>query len=99
MKWGHYATSRKVLGSSPDERDFFKLSNPSSRNMALTSNQPPTQMSTGSLTGGKGRPVHKADKLTAIREPTVYRKSRSLDVTQPCGPSRRVTGIALSFNK
>jgi hypothetical protein len=53
----HYATSQKVMGSSPDEVDFFfNLSNTSSHTMAL---------------GGKGRPAQKADNLTAICEPTV----------------------------
>jgi hypothetical protein len=34
----HYATSRKVAGSSPDEvTGFFNLPNPSSRTMALGS--------------------------------------------------------------
>jgi hypothetical protein len=31
----HYATSRKVAGSTPDEVDFFNWPNPSSRTMAL----------------------------------------------------------------
>jgi hypothetical protein len=61
----HYATSRKVAGSIPDEP------NHSSRNMALGSTQPLTEMSTGNLTGGKGRPMLKADKLTAICDPIV----------------------------
>jgi hypothetical protein len=42
----HYATSRKVEGSSSDEMDFFNLPNPSSRTMALASTQPLTEMST-----------------------------------------------------
>jgi hypothetical protein len=33
----HYATSRKVAGSSPDKVDFFNLPIPSSRTMALGS--------------------------------------------------------------
>jgi hypothetical protein len=41
----HYATSRKVAGSSPDEVN-------SSGNMALGSTQPLTQMSTRKLPGG-----------------------------------------------
>jgi hypothetical protein len=34
--------------------------------------QPITEMSTRNLPGGKGRPVRKADNLTAISEPVVY---------------------------
>jgi hypothetical protein len=39
--------------------------------MALGSIQPLTEMSTRNLPGGKGRPVGKADNLTAICEPIV----------------------------
>jgi hypothetical protein len=87
--------SLKVAGSSPDEVDFFNLPNPSSRTMALGSTQPLIEMSTRNLPGGKGRPVRRADNLTAICEPTVYTKRRSLDNSQPSGPSRLVTGITL----
>jgi hypothetical protein len=37
--------------------------------MAFGSTQPPTEMSTRDLRGGKGRPARKADNLTAISEP------------------------------
>jgi hypothetical protein len=37
--------------------------------MALESTQPLIEMSTRNLSGGKGRPERKADKLTAICEP------------------------------
>jgi hypothetical protein len=48
----HYATSRKVAGSSPDEVDFFlNLPNPSSLTMTLASTQPLTEMSTWNLPG------------------------------------------------
>jgi hypothetical protein len=60
------------VGSSPDEVDFFfNGPNPSSRTLALRSTQPLTEMSTGNLPGGKGRPACEADNLTAICEPTV----------------------------
>jgi hypothetical protein len=62
--------------------------------MALT--WPLTEMSTRNLPGGKGRSERKADNLTVICEPTVY-KIESLDVSQPYGSPRLVTGIPLSF--
>jgi hypothetical protein len=49
----HYATSRKVVGSSPDEVDFFfNRPNPSSRTMIVGSTQPLTEMSTRNLPVG-----------------------------------------------
>jgi hypothetical protein len=41
--------------------------------MALGSTQPQTEMSTRNLPAGKGRPARKADNLTAICEPIVYK--------------------------
>jgi hypothetical protein len=41
--------------------------------MALGSTQPLTEISTRILPGGKGRPARKADNLTAICEPIVYK--------------------------
>jgi hypothetical protein len=49
----------------------------------------------GIILGGKRRPVRKADNLTAICEPIVQTKFGSLDVSQPHGTSRPVTGIVL----
>jgi hypothetical protein len=86
----HYATSLKVAGSGADEVDFFNLSNPSSRTLALDSTQPLTEMSTKNLPGGKVRPARKVITLL----PSVSRLSRkygSLDVTQLYGPSRFFT--------
>jgi hypothetical protein len=50
----------------PNEVDFFILPNPSSRNMALGSTQPLTEMSTRNLPVGKKQPGHRADNLAAI---------------------------------
>jgi hypothetical protein len=49
------------------------FANPSGRTMALGSTQPLTEMSTRNFPGGKGRPALKADNLTAICEPIVYK--------------------------
>jgi hypothetical protein len=48
----------------------FSVTNPSSRNMALGC-QSLIEMNTRNLPGGKGRPAHKADNLTAMCEPIV----------------------------
>jgi hypothetical protein len=59
-----------VAGSTTDEvTEFFNCANPFSRTMALRPIQPLTEMSTRNLPGSKGRPVRKADNLTAIFEP------------------------------
>jgi hypothetical protein len=60
----------KVADSSPDDViGYLNWSNPSSRTMAVGSTQPLTEMSTRNLPGGKGRPMRKADNLTAICDP------------------------------
>jgi hypothetical protein len=63
--------------------------------MALGSTQPLTEMSTRNLPGGKDRTGRKADNLTAMSP--FSRICGRLDVTQPYGPLRSVTGIALHF--
>jgi hypothetical protein len=67
----HYATSRKVVGSILDEVIVFFLNWPSlySCNMALGSAHRLYQESSW----GKGLSAHKADHLTAIWEPIVYK--------------------------
>jgi hypothetical protein len=51
------ATSQKAAGSIPDEviAFFFNWPNPSSRDMALGSTQPLTEMSTRNLPENKGQ--------------------------------------------
>jgi hypothetical protein len=59
-------------GSIPDKViGFFNWPNSSSRNMALGSTQPLTEMSTRNLPRGKVRSAREADNLTAICEPAV----------------------------
>jgi hypothetical protein len=66
--------TRKVAGSCPDEVIvFFDWRNPPSRTMALGSTQPLTEMNTRNVPGGKELPARKADDLTAICEPIVYK--------------------------
>jgi hypothetical protein len=48
---------------------FFILPNPSSRNMALGSSEPLTEMSTRNLPWGKEQLALKADNLTTNCEP------------------------------
>jgi hypothetical protein len=61
------------LISYAQEQLYLTLHNPSSRTMALGSTQPLTEMSTRNLPGGNGRPARKADNLTAICAPIVWK--------------------------
>jgi hypothetical protein len=52
-------------------RFFFQFAGTFSRTMALGSTQLLKKVSTRNIPGGKKRPEHKADNLTAIFEPIV----------------------------
>jgi hypothetical protein len=65
--------------------------------MVLGPTQPLTEMCTRHIPGGKGRPAPKADNLTAICDPIVYRQCGNLDVSQPCGSPRPVTWNNFTF--
>jgi hypothetical protein len=92
LRGRHYATSREVAGSVPNEVvRFFNYPNPSSRTLAPGSTQPLTEMATRNHPVSKGKPERKADNLTATCE-LISRKCGSLDVSQTYGSPRPVTG-------
>jgi hypothetical protein len=86
----HYATSRKVAGSNPNEViRFYIWLNPPSRTMTLSSIQSLTEMSSRNFPGGKERP------LSVSR---LSRECENLDASEPSGSPRPVTEIALCFS-
>jgi hypothetical protein len=65
--------------------------------MALGSTQPLTEMSTRNIPGGEGRPAPKADNLTAICEPIVYKNVGSSTSHSPMGLHGPLQGYLYLF--
>jgi hypothetical protein len=85
---------KKVVGSIPNEViGIFNWHTPSSRTVALGSTQPLTEMSKWSLLGLKGSWWIRLSSLPPSE--SCLEKCGSLDGSQPYGPPRHVTGIAL----
>jgi hypothetical protein len=89
-------TNRKVAGSSPDDViGFFRWHNPSDHTMALGSTQPPTEMSTRSISWGKGS---RCVRLTSLPPSCkVVKKSGNLNFLKPSGSLQACNGTALPF--
>jgi hypothetical protein len=80
--WGTMLQAGRLPVRVPGEVDFINLPNPSSQTMAPRSTQPLTKMSTRNSPGGKKLPARRADNLTDIYEPIVW-KCGSLNLSQP----------------
>jgi hypothetical protein len=73
--------------------------NPSSCTMYLGLTQPLTELSTRNLPGGKGRPVCKADNLTAVCYPIIYKMWDPRHLTTLLTPTDNSTFSLFIFKK
>jgi hypothetical protein len=96
LTWHRYVrlqTGRSRVRFPMVSLEFFQWHNPSGRTMALGSNQPLTEMSTGVFPGGKGG---RCVRLTTL--PTscaVIMKSGNLNFRESSGPLQACNGTAL----
>jgi hypothetical protein len=72
----HYAASRMVAGSIPDDvNEFFQITQSFQPHYSLGFTQHPSEMSTGSVKiiflESRALPVRKAENLSAICETTI----------------------------
>jgi hypothetical protein len=87
----HSATNRKVSSSFLDVIGFFNLLAPFCCTTVLGLTQPLRETSTGNLPEDKEGTTHKADNVTVF----CVQKCESLNISEPYGPQRHVTRIAL----
>jgi hypothetical protein len=83
--WGTTLQAGRSQDQIPDEVDFFNLPNSSSCTIALWSTQPLKETSTRNISGGEGWLARKADNLTAIYEPIVYKNVGASTSHNPMG--------------
>ena len=87
------ATNRKVAGSITAGVSGFFIDIKSDRTMALESTQPLTEMSTRSISWGKGG---RCVRLTTYHHPcAVVTKSGNRNFLEPSGPVQACNGTAL----
>jgi hypothetical protein len=93
--WGTMLQAGRSPVRVADEVDCFNWPNLSSRNIALASTFPLTEMTTKNLSGGKKRTTHRTHNLAAICESNVWKMWEPLVIIKA---SAACTGITLTFD-